>query len=151
MKEIKFRAWIKKEKKMYEVKTMDWFVNSGCTKKKPSNLCLIRDRLDEDGKYVEEIEKNDILSDNVKLMQFIGLKDKNGKEIYEGDILNWNNECTILIEWYESRSVGFGYEVLTQKDKRIVSFDIRFYRSEENAEVIGNIYENPELIEVNKK
>ena len=79
-----------------------------------------------------------------KWMQFIGLKDKNRKEIYSGDILNWDNKCTILIK--EKDELGFYYEVLTQKDKNVVSFDIRFYRSEESAEIIGNIYENPELL-----
>lgn len=79
-----------------------------------------------------------------KVMQFTGHKDKDKKEIYIGDILNWDNECTILIK--EKDELGFYYEVLTQKDKNIVSFDIRFYRSEESAEVIGNIYENPELL-----
>ena len=83
-----------------------------------------------------------------ELMQFTGLKDKNGKEIYIGDILIWDkdeeDECTIIIKLKDE--LGIYYELLKQKDKNIVAFDIRFYRSEESAEIIGNKFENPELL-----
>ena len=81
--------------------------------------------------------------------EFTGLFDKNGKEIFEGDVLNWDNECTILIKWSDGLA-GFYYDMLTQKNENIVCFDIRFYRSDESAEVIGNVFENPELLEDKK-
>lgn len=116
MREINFRAWDINEKKM---KYENYFGSTA-------------DLLKWSYSYACE------------LMQFTGLKDKNGKEIYIGDILNWDDECTILIK--EKDELGFYYEVLTQKDKNICAFDIRFYRSEESAEIIGNKFEHSNLL-----
>jgi len=73
-------------------------------------------------------------------MQFTGLKDKNGKEIYEGDILNHDrdsfaNGVNVIVEWNDG---GFycGYA------QHIPVTAIL----EKNAEVVGNIYENKELL-----
>ncbi|MEC1900996.1 YopX family protein [Bacillus atrophaeus] len=96
-------------------------------------------------------------------MQYTGLKDKNGREIYEGDIIHcvhWffdGNE----IEEHFTASVGFRDGSFTLED-----IDCRYYSDytgeengkgicwigdinycEEDYEVIGNIYENPELLE----
>ncbi len=66
--------------------------------------------------------------------QFTGLKDKNGKEIYEGDLITYyrsGNKVHRRVEW---DNVTCGYPMLTYNP-----FDI---------EIIGNIYENPELLKV---
>ena len=77
------------------------------------------------------------------LMQYTGLKDKNGKEIYEGDILKSvayaiNQEVTGVVN-YNSELAHYCLD--TDNNKRIVFLGLI------NTEVIGNIYENPELLE----
>ena len=81
-------------------------------------------------------------------MQYTGLKDKNGKEIYEGDILNngWvgivevkNGIATIEDNEMYGINLVSGFYLDTERGYRHIDLD-------KNVEVIGNIYENPELI-----
>jgi len=87
--------------------------------------------------------------ENVELMQFTGLKDKNGKGIYEGDILKIFGSVATddpAYGFYEPTSiVSFkdGYFGWGKEHNGTYSFDPF---SNEEIEVIGNIYENPELI-----
>ena len=73
------------------------------------------------------------------LMQFTGLKDKNGKDIYEGDIVKYDKPYEVI--WAKGR-VGFWICNGT---------DCREFGINDNIEVIGNIYENPEKIDVVEK
>ncbi len=73
-------------------------------------------------------------------MQFTGLKDKNGKEIYEGDIVfdeDGEYSKTVVIEWESEDACFFGKDIYTSD-----SFDMQ----EIDGEIIGNIYQNPELL-----
>ena len=100
------------------------------------------------------------------LMQYTGLKDKNRKEIYEGDIVKHSATISdisivrfgefgvpnIKEQCYQDRALGFYFENASDL-KDIAPFNMTIplntqYTS--NVEVIGNIYENPELMEENK-
>ncbi len=113
MREIKFRAWNVVTKKMIDLK-------------KITPLAL---NMDTDGLFIP-------FSDGLPLMQFTGLRDKNGKEIYEGDILHQDNYSDWVVEW---RNTGFHiYNVCNP--------GTYFPLVQSDREVIGNIYENQELL-----
>ncbi len=101
---------------------------------------------------IQELANKDFAWDGNKLvwLQFTGLIDKNGKEIYEGDIVKWhkgnwtdvyggnpNKDLIQLVEYLDC-----GFEPFTQNEG--YGGVVMFHYSE--CEVIGNIYENPELI-----
>lgn len=123
MREIKFRAWDKTNKLMLEVLWFDL---------RPGKQV----KMQTFGKPQEQWSN---FSDMVELMQFTGLLDKNGKEIYEGDI----------VHYFVMTAVGkrFEYTEEVKWDEKLGGFANSYYISiGEDREVIGNIYENPELI-----
>lgn len=81
--------------------------------------------------------------DEIELMQSTGLKDKNGKEVFEGDIIKCTRGC--LHEVYIEKEYGGTYfggmPAVYLKGLR------EGYAWTEHEEIIGNIYENPELLE----
>ena len=84
------------------------------------------------------------------LMQYTGLKDKNGKEIYEGDIVQYQHDL-ITPSW----EVVWSYDAWVLKNKELYvgwNDDEETYTeiNWEKSEVIGNVYENPELLGVAK-
>lgn len=125
-RKIKFRAWDKKTKSMikevYEI---------GLGNRNNPEKWLVGD---------------DRQTDNFELMQYTGLKDKNGKEIYEGDILRCYFDKNQIADWLY---LHFSDKVLEQGffDEIVEIPEIYTKSFPENIEVLGNIYENPELLE----
>ena len=79
---------------------------------------------------------------NYILMQYTGLKDNNGKEIYEGDVLSFRGQDILKVCWDKHHACWLGeYITNTSTMRDLFAFEW------DKAEVIGNVYENPELVE----
>jgi len=78
--------------------------------------------------------------DNFELMQFTGLTDKNGKEVYEGDIVSTKHQPLAKVVWH-SEFTTFCTEEIDE-----ISGIYQFTIKPSETEIIGNIYENPELL-----
>ena len=137
MREIKFRAWDKQEKRMIYsgIHDRNWY---GTPKNDAGGCHTLRGKMPEDRTILE-------------LMQFTGLHDKNGKEIYESDIVRFQHHKPSVCVW---SGWGWGWEVNTPKGKRVYESGVGQFRQDEfdadyrlnSAEIIGNIYESPELV-----
>lgn len=80
-------------------------------------------------------------SNEWKWMQFTGLTDKNGKEIYEGDILDADGKNR-WVEW----NIGGEWSITTKVENGRSFRHLGNYLYDHKCEVIGNIYENPDLL-----
>ena len=123
MRPIKFRVWHKRNKRIYKVFELDFDADDGdpfyCGK------CW--------GKNGRQVF---FIPEEVVLMQYTGLLDKNGKEIYEGDIVEW-----------ESKETGSPYGVHNTSRMMVEFKDQKWTPWLSPAmEIIGNIYENQELL-----
>lgn len=121
-REIKFRAWDTAQKKMFYSTSVD---NNGdwCSDVDYINLC-------------ENI-------DNKKIqLQFTGLHDKNGKEIWEGDIVTWGNGNAVIT---------YGGKIwIDDGREEVAGFIAEDCLLNSECRVLGNIYSNPELLEETK-
>ena len=120
MREIKFRAFHKKYNQMFDVDSLGLGIVDGTIM-----------RIDGGGHYSLWLKE-------VDLMQYTGLKDKNGKEIYEGDIVR------VIVDDRYPEGIGS-----VEWEASSCEFTFGFGTASEvhwSHEVIGNIYENPELL-----
>jgi uncharacterized phage protein (TIGR01671 family) len=141
MREIKFRAW--------DVENKKWFIN-----KNPQGNDFTRYVIDFDG-YLWVKDYDDSFSKNQYiLMQYTGLKDYYKQEIYEGDILTFTevdeDSCcgaeethVGTISWIESSA---SFRFVYKSGRRRELYLITDFQQISECKVIGNIYENPELL-----
>jgi uncharacterized phage protein (TIGR01671 family) len=125
-REIKFRAYSSHNHKMYPVSNIEWDIDG--------RIWVTAD----DGKNGIEL-----IDEEAHLMQYAGLYDKNGREIYEGDVLdiglrNQDGKPVIAPVSYETYAAGY---VLDNGGNGI------WQRLTEDCEVIGNIFEDKQLLE----
>ena len=146
MREIKFRAWWQPEELEYHrgkvtnpPRMLQVGDNTGTTH--PLDCC----------NYARQ-------GQNVTLMQFTGLKDKNGKEIFEGDIVqefqmrfeNDDDEDWKLLPYDKPDIVTMDRFPVYWLERESFGYEGEDLKSPDDFEVIGNIYENPELLEVTR-
>ena len=125
-REIKFRAYSSHNHKMYPVSNIEWDIDG--------RIWVTAD----DGKNGIEL-----IDEEAHLMQYVGLEDKNGRKIYEGDVLdiglrNQDGKPVIAPVSYETYAAGY---VLDNGGNGI------WQRLTKDCEVIGNIFEDKQLLE----
>ena len=124
MREIKFRAWDKENEKMMKVSSLH-LENKEISVKENGTFHLFR------------------MQD---LMQYTGLKDKNGKEIYENDLISCNKYKNIVV-FFENGCFKVKY---SKNDTTNVTCTLDTFLEKYKCKISGNIYENKNLLEESK-
>ncbi|ATO50120.1 YopX family protein [Brevibacillus laterosporus] len=165
MREIKFQAYWKEKGIMLGVSSIDFstYVSDG----KSSNLSRFYtlDDFEDESNYLPKGTNFNLYLDEVEMRQYTGLHDKTkwddltkleqqewlnkgktqedwkGKEIYKGDIVQISDH-----PFYDSITVNGNYEVGYNEQMELCCGSWLLFRVKHYAEVIGNIYENPELL-----
>ena len=140
MRDIKFRCWDTENKEMLEVQELDY-------EDSYNGQPMIRTTM-----YSDYFDTEDMI-----LMQYTGLKDKNGKEIYEGDIVKFKlykgEEEKYFVGKVEYFGSSFIVDANNDSDYHVYDLDgfgIDFKYNLEDCEVIGNVWEDSDLLNDNK-
>jgi len=135
MRVIKFRAWDNINNKFRDIESINIARNN-----KPTSIVSNCD--------FYQIQSNS----QIELMQYAGLKDKNGVEIYEGDIINvydydsiYEHKDKLTTKAKNVRFENGSFWFTNEVTKSFYSFS-NYNRPGTSFEVIGNIHENPELL-----
>lgn len=136
MREIKFRAWDKDKNVLLKSSWRMLISMTGC-------ITWLVDHYDGNLNLTEREETDG--NDRFELMQYTGLKDKNGVEIYEGDILKETDDIIGKVFWNIKHAC---YSIYVTDDYGSVECALAYPDNtiHSKCEVIGNIYENQELI-----
>ena len=137
-REIKFRAWDIRNRVMRGIRSLYPAIAQN---DRISTIEVWDTFVDETNDYVSEsliLEESEYV-----LMQSIGLRDKNSKEIYEGDILRFR-EITYLGDVWGEKT--FKEPVVWEEDRIKFSCGLLGWHDVRDAMIVGNIYENPELL-----
>lgn len=125
---LRFRAWNKATKEMYEVDDI-MSIDFG-----KSEICVKT-------LFFEQINRYDF--DDIVLMQSTGLTDKNDREIFEGDVVKMAKNVYSEPTYYEVvRHRGGAYRLESKQ------YGCELWLRHTDCEIAGDIYENPELLEV---
>lgn len=123
----RYRAWLKEDKEMVDVEEINFF----------------NGEFDFIGDAITWMCK----SDDCVLMQSTGLRDKNGKEIFEGDILNVESDeenLKVSVFWDDKHALFmFESKKYNEEDALAELFEDNSY----SFKIIGNVHANPELLE----
>lgn len=130
----RYRAWIKTEKRMIETDDLldiDY-----------ENEVITTQQVYFENGLPDDRDLDNFVFEEIKLMQSTGLKDKNGKEIFEGDIVKMSKDVYSEPTYYEVvRHYGGAYRLESKQH------GCELWLRHTDCEVVGNIYENREFLE----
>ena len=148
---LRFKVWNKRLKKMYDVRSMSYYKN----KIVRIEVCEKYKNGESDILIFDEYER---MIDECVLLQCTGMKDDNNILIYEGDIVDKGTRCKWIITWFKNRFIivpDFEYENRNKwANDRVCGFayfENNHSYADEDDEVIGNIYENADLLKEGKE
>lgn len=151
MREIKFRAWLFKRKMMVD---LDSLIFLG-----PNRFGIGFTNAQKTGLYEEDMEKDDYVYLNLnnspepfEVMQYTGANDKRGVEIYEGDIVKFESSVPIPEDPDYPKEGQIGVVKYGFCDYYVDAKSLCGFNLDELGDwiVIGNIYENPEILKDTK-
>ena len=142
---IKFRFWVESDSFM------------GYIPKDTNNSSPYIESLTSEGMTIERVVKVDtpigyeILPCDAVIMQFTGMYDVDGREIYEGDIVEVPHQGLFVVSYNCEKGMSAGWYLQIGDFEKWTTMEIRDNEDGDNYKVVGNIYENYDSEKSNKK